>query len=130
MVPMDFTFVHAADLHLDTPFQGIERVSDEVPQALRDASLEAFDGLIAATIERGAAFLLLAGDIYDGVGRGVRAAFPRRESGPSSSTETTIRWAGGPPFGRGRRRLRSSAPTGSRPWPWSGKARGSARCMA
>jgi DNA repair exonuclease SbcCD nuclease subunit len=68
-----FRFVHAADLHLDTPFAGIGRTSPRVAEALRDASLDAWDRLVDATIARHAAFLLLAGDLYDGPERGVRA---------------------------------------------------------
>jgi DNA repair protein SbcD/Mre11 len=68
-----FTFIHAADLHLDTPFEGIARVSPEVAAQLRDASLDAFDALVACAIRKDAAFVLLAGDIYDGPARGVRA---------------------------------------------------------
>lgn len=68
-----FRFVHASDLHLDTPFQGVGRLDPEVGAALRDASLEAWDALVALTLERRANFLLLAGDIYDGADRGVRA---------------------------------------------------------
>ena len=41
-----FRFVHAADLHLDTPFGAIGRVSPEIARRLRDASIEAFDGLV------------------------------------------------------------------------------------
>ena len=66
-------FVHAGDLHLDTPFQGISRVAPNVAEALRDASLAAWDRLVQLVIEREANFLLLAGDIYDGPERGVRA---------------------------------------------------------
>ncbi len=68
-----FRFIHAADLHLDTPFEDIRRVAPHVADALRDASLDAWDGLVGLTIEQEAAFLLLAGDIYDGAERGVRA---------------------------------------------------------
>jgi DNA repair exonuclease SbcCD nuclease subunit len=68
-----FTFIHAADLHLDTPFAGIGKLSSRVSAALQDASLEAFDGLIELTLQEDAAFLLLAGDLYDGVQRGIRA---------------------------------------------------------
>lgn len=68
-----FRFVHAADLHLDTPFRGIAQVAPDVARALREASLEAFDALIELTLRREASFLLLAGDIYDGPVRGLRA---------------------------------------------------------
>jgi len=46
-----FRFVHASDLHLDTPFEGIRKVAPHVAEALRDASLEAWDALVDLTIE-------------------------------------------------------------------------------
>ncbi|MBX6377819.1 MAG: DNA repair exonuclease [Clostridia bacterium] len=70
---MHFRFVHAADLHLDTPFAGIGQVAPDVAAALRDASLEAWDALVDLTLREGALFLVLAGDVYDGLQRGLRA---------------------------------------------------------
>jgi len=70
---MSYCFIHAADLHLDTPFEGVAEVSGVVAERLRDASLEAFDGLVRLAIDRRAAFVVLAGDLYDGAERGVRA---------------------------------------------------------
>jgi exonuclease SbcD len=72
---MKFRFVHAADLHLDTPFQGLTKVNQHIGAALQEASLKAFDQLVQLTIDREASFLLLAGDIYDGAQRGIRAQF-------------------------------------------------------
>jgi exonuclease SbcD len=68
-----FCFVHAADLHLDTPFVMLGRTAPEIAERLRDASLEAFDALVQMAIEREAAFVIFAGDIYDCADRGVRA---------------------------------------------------------
>jgi DNA repair protein SbcD/Mre11 len=70
---MGFRFIHAADLHLDTPFQGLARVSGEMAALLRDASLRAFDRVIEAALQNEVAFVLFAGDLYDGEQRGVRA---------------------------------------------------------
>lgn len=70
---MRFSFLHAADLHLDTPFHGIGQVSGRIGDALRDASLDAFDALIALAIREDVRFVLLAGDLYDGANRGIRA---------------------------------------------------------
>jgi hypothetical protein len=36
-----FCFIHAADLHLDTPFVGLGKIDGMLQQRLRDASLEA-----------------------------------------------------------------------------------------
>ncbi len=69
---MKFRFVHAADLHLDTPFAGVGKTSPETAAVLREAPLEALDQLTQLAIERQASFVLLAGDIYDGVHRSVR----------------------------------------------------------
>ncbi len=41
--------------------------------SLRDASLDAFDALVDTAITEQVAFVVLAGDIYDGADRGVRA---------------------------------------------------------
>lgn len=72
-MPTPFTFVHAADLHLDTPFAGVAADAPELARLLRDATLEAFDNLIDLCLEEQAAFLLIAGDIYDGPAHGIRA---------------------------------------------------------
>jgi exonuclease SbcD len=75
----EFCFVHAADLHLDTPFRGVQQVSGEIAAELREASLNAFDAIIKLALERNAAFLLVAGDVYDGAIRGLRAQIRFRE---------------------------------------------------
>lgn len=69
----NWCFVHAADLHLDTPFTGIRGASPRMARLLRDASLEVLDRLVEVAIERDAAFVVLAGDLYDGSQRGLRA---------------------------------------------------------
>lgn len=68
-----FAFIHAADLHLDTPFHGIAAESPQVRELLVEASLRCWDSLVKFAIERQVAFVLLAGDLYDGAERGVRA---------------------------------------------------------
>ena len=78
----DFGFVHAADLHLDTPFKGIGETAPFVAERLREASLAAFDSLVELCIEYGAA-LVVAGDIYDGPERAAGAVALSRRSGPA-----------------------------------------------
>lgn len=70
---MRFRFLHAADLHLDTPFSRLTDVPEQVATQLRDASLAAFEHLIDVAIDEKVAFVVFAGDIYDGTERGVRA---------------------------------------------------------
>lgn len=74
-----FCFVHAADLHLDTPFKGLHELAPGVATALREASLAAFDAIVELALGRAAAFVVLAGDIYDGPERGLRAQLRFRD---------------------------------------------------
>lgn len=63
---MEFRFVHAADLHLGSPFQGLASTGSEaIANHLREAPFLAFRRLVDLCIEREAAFLLLAGDLFD-----------------------------------------------------------------
>ena len=61
-----FTFLHAADIHLDSPLRGLEAYADAPVEQLRQATRRAFDNLIDLAIEERVAFVLLAGDLYDG----------------------------------------------------------------
>ena len=59
-----FTFLHAADLHLDSPLRGLD---DAAPaKHIRDATRQALANLVKLALERQVAFVLLAGDLYDG----------------------------------------------------------------
>lgn len=61
-----FKFLHAADLHLDSPLRGLAAYEGAPVQALRGATRRAFDELIRLALDERVEFLLLAGDIYDG----------------------------------------------------------------
>ncbi len=68
-----FRFVHAADLHIDSPFAGVGDTDSRVATRLREATYEAFQNLVDLCITRNADFLVIAGDVYDGADRSVRA---------------------------------------------------------
>ncbi len=59
-------FVHAADLHIDSPMRGLDRYEGAPALRLRAATRRALENLVALCIEEEAAFLLLAGDVFDG----------------------------------------------------------------
>ncbi len=59
-------FIHAADIHLDSALHGLERYEGAPIEEIRSATRRAFDNLIDLAVEEGVAFVLLAGDIYDG----------------------------------------------------------------
>ena len=62
----DFKFLHAADIHLDSPLSGLERYDGAPIDEIRGATRRAFDNLIELAIEEKVTFVLLAGDLYDG----------------------------------------------------------------
>lgn len=73
------TFVHCADLHLDSPFEGIHALEPEIASALRDATFKAFDKVVDLAIRQHADFLIIAGDVYDGADRSLRAQLRFRD---------------------------------------------------
>ncbi len=70
---MTFRFVHAADLHLDSPFTGIRGTNPQVAETLRHATLEAFENIINLCIDGHADALLVAGDVFDSAERSLPA---------------------------------------------------------
>src|SRR5437762_10024745 len=66
-------FVHAADLHLDSPFRGIGDASASLRKQLQSATLAAFRRVVDHTVQSKADFLIIAGDIYDSKDRNLRA---------------------------------------------------------
>lgn len=63
---MAFTFLHAADLHLGSPFQGLATRDADLARRFAAASREAFHDLVDRALEQDVAFVVIAGDIYDG----------------------------------------------------------------
>jgi DNA repair protein SbcD/Mre11 len=61
-----FRFLHAADIHLDSPLRGLRARSEEAAGQFAQASRKAFCNLVDAAIDRDAAFVIIAGDLYDG----------------------------------------------------------------
>jgi DNA repair protein SbcD/Mre11 len=61
-----FKFIHAADIHLDSPLRGLERYEGAPVEEIRQASRRALGNLVQLAIDQSAAFVLIAGDLYDG----------------------------------------------------------------
>lgn len=59
-------FIHAADIHLDSPLRGLERYGDLPADEIRNSTRQAFRNLIDFAIESSVDFVLIAGDLYDG----------------------------------------------------------------
>jgi DNA repair exonuclease SbcCD nuclease subunit len=61
-----FRFLHAADIHLDSPLRGLERYEGAPVDEIRSAPRRALENLVQFAIDEEVEFLLLAGDLYDG----------------------------------------------------------------
>jgi DNA repair exonuclease SbcCD nuclease subunit len=60
-----FTFIHAADLHLDSPMQKLEKYEGAPVDALRGATRRALENLVELAKSLPADFIVFAGDIFD-----------------------------------------------------------------
>ena len=68
-----FRFIHAADLHLDSPFRGLAQSSPRLRDLLHSATFQALDRIVGHAIVSQSDFVLLAGDLYDSSDRSLRA---------------------------------------------------------
>ena len=61
-----FRFLHAADIHLDSPLRGLEGHESRITARIRSAPRAALENLIARAVSERVDFLVIAGDLYDG----------------------------------------------------------------
>ncbi|WP_320109708.1 metallophosphoesterase family protein [Rhodopseudomonas sp. P2A-2r] len=68
---MRFSFIHAADLHIDSPLAGLGLKDRAVAERFAHAGRRAVEALVSEAIDSKAAFLIIAGDVFDGDWRDV-----------------------------------------------------------
>ena len=61
-----FKFIHATDIHLDSPLRGLERYEGAPVERVRQAARRALENLIGLAVEEEVQFICIAGDLYDG----------------------------------------------------------------
>jgi exonuclease SbcD len=61
-----FKFLHAADIHLDSALTGLDRYEGAPAAEIRGATRRALENLVRLAIDEQVAFVLIAGDLYDG----------------------------------------------------------------
>ena len=64
-----FRFIHTADIHLDSPLKGLAGQVGNAAERVRSATRVALVQLIDFAIEEKVDFIVIAGDLYDGVWR-------------------------------------------------------------
>jgi exonuclease SbcD len=61
-----FKFLHAADIHLDSPLHKLDRYEGAPVEEIRLATRRAFENMVRLAIAERVAFVLIAGDLFDG----------------------------------------------------------------
>lgn len=61
-----FRFIHAADLHLGSPFKGLSVKDEQLAALFSSATRQAVTLLVSRAVELAVDFVVIAGDIYDG----------------------------------------------------------------
>ncbi len=68
-----FSFIHAADLHIGSPFSTLTKADKKTGDLLLASTFKAFDNIIGLAISKGVDFVLFCGDLFDSVDRNLRA---------------------------------------------------------
>lgn len=63
---MPTTFLHAADVHLDSSLRGLERYENAPVEQIRGATRKSLVRLVDLALARNVDFVLISGDLYDG----------------------------------------------------------------
>ena len=84
-------FLHAADIHLDSPLRGLSAYEGAPVDLLRTATRRAFSQLVDMAIEEDVDFVVIAGDLYDGDWRDYNTGlFFVREMGRLNQAEIPV----------------------------------------
>ncbi|MBD2872745.1 metallophosphoesterase family protein [Paenibacillus arenilitoris] len=70
---VSFRFIHAADLHLDSPFRGLAKAPGQVRERLADSTFDALRRLTDAAVTEKVDFVVLSGDLFDAADLSLRA---------------------------------------------------------
>lgn len=76
----EITFIHAADLHLDSPFKGLSDMPPELFGEMKNSTFEALHHLVDAAIEHQVDFVLLVGDLFDNERQSLKAQIRLRNA--------------------------------------------------
>lgn len=66
-------FIHTADLHLDSPFKGLQYLPKSIFKRIQESTFSAFTKIVDSAISMNVDFVLICGDLYDGEDRSIKA---------------------------------------------------------
>lgn len=79
-MPEEISFIHAADLHLDSPFTGMTQVPEHLFDDIQKSTFVALDNLVQAAIEKQVDFVLITGDLFDNEKQSLKAQIRLRNA--------------------------------------------------
>lgn len=69
----EIRFIHTADLHLDSPFLGLDHLPEKLFHRLQESTFLAFERVVDTAIKKNVDFVLIVGDLFDGEDRSIKA---------------------------------------------------------
>lgn len=79
-VDKQISFIHAADLHLDSPFTGMSTVPESIFQEIRNSTFTALERLVEVAIDKEVDFIVLVGDLFDNEKQSLKAQIRLRQA--------------------------------------------------
>lgn len=67
------SFIHAADLHLDSPFKGLANTPEHIFKEIRESTFRALERLVQTAIDKRVDFVLIVGDLFDNEKQSLKA---------------------------------------------------------
>ncbi|MGP4106574.1 metallophosphoesterase family protein [Virgibacillus sp. L01] len=67
------SFIHAADLHLDSPFKGLAHIPEHIFKKVRNSTFDALDRLVQSAVDKKVDFVLIVGDLFDNEKQSLKA---------------------------------------------------------
>ncbi|GAA0596045.1 DNA repair exonuclease [Virgibacillus siamensis] len=74
------SFIHTADLHLDSPFTGLSYIPEHIFQKVRDSTFSALNRLVQTAISKEVDFVLITGDLFDNEKQNLKAQIRLRRA--------------------------------------------------
>lgn len=76
----NISFIHAADLHLDSPFKGLQHTPEHIFQEIKESTFLALEKLVSVAITKKVNFVLLVGDLFDNEKQSLKAQIKLRRA--------------------------------------------------
>lgn len=74
------SFIHTADLHLDSPFKGLANIPEMIFKEVRESTFVALERIVSVAIDRQVDFVLMVGDLFDNERQSLKAQIHLRSA--------------------------------------------------